>query len=169
MEEVNNMTKNIKLPDELAQKLGKFTNKDETWADGLSRAFAHMDEDAAIEDRNNRETVYSESTTDTTSSETQSEAGDHPFDELGDGTTVRHKYHRGDYAGDVVEGKIQGEKIVAEGDDKARAPSGAAEFADNQHRGDDAREAGWNGWEWWEFQNDDGEWVELLSLTSLAE
>jgi len=116
------MTKNIKLPDELAQKLGKYTNKDETWADGLARAFAHMDEDAAIEDRNNRETVYSESTTDTTGSETQLETGDHPFDELGDGTTVRHKYHRGDYAGDVVEGKIQGEKLLPRGMTKQGLP-----------------------------------------------
>lgn len=150
------MTKNVKLPDELAKKLGQLTNKDETWADGVARVFAYTDMEAAMEDRNNRETVYSE---------TRQEDVDHPFDKLEDGTTVRHKYQRGDYAGDVVEGTIQGEKIIPEGDDGAKAPSGAAKFADKQHRGDDARSGGWNGWEWWKFQNDDGEWVELLSLS----
>jgi len=62
---------------------------------------------------------------------------------------------------------IQGEEIVAGQDDEAKSSSGAAKFADNQHRGDDARKEGWNEWEWWKFQ-DNGEWVELLSLTHLA-
>jgi len=154
------MTKNIKLPDELAKKIGQFTNKDETWADGVARLLAHTDTDAAIEDRNNRVTVYSDN---------QSEDVDHSLEKLEDGTTVRHKYRRGDYAGSVIEGTIQGTNIVVEGDNDTRSPSGAAEFADKQHRGDDARKGGWNGWEWWEFQNDDGEWVELLSLTDLGQ
>jgi hypothetical protein len=163
------MTKNIKVPDELAKEIGQFTNKDETWADGIARLLAHTDTDAAIEDRDNRETVYSESQAEAGSSETQPENEDHPFRELGDGTTVRHKYRRGGYAGDVVKGTIKGEKIVVGGDSEARSPSGAAKFADRQHRGNDAREGGWNGWDWWKFQNDDGEWVELTSLTQFGE
>ena len=163
------MTKSVKLPDELAKKVGQFTNKDETWADGIARQLAHTDTDAVMEDRNNRETVYSEGQVKAGNPETQPENEDHPFNQLGDGTTVRHKYRRGDYAGDVVEGTIEGTKIVVEGDSELRSPSGAAKFADRQHRGDDAREGGWNGWEWWEFQNDDGEWAELLRLTELGE
>ncbi|MDB2265721.1 hypothetical protein PM025_16605 [Halorubrum ezzemoulense] len=163
------MTKSVKLPDELAKKVGQFTNKDETWADGIARLLAHTDTDAVMEDRNNRETVYSEGQVKAGNPETQPENEDHPFNQLGDGTTVRHKYRRGDYAGDVVEGTIEGTKIVVEGDSELRSPSGAAKFADRQHRGDDAREGGWNGWEWWEFQNDDGEWAELLRLTELGE
>ncbi len=169
MQEGTTMTTTIKLPDELAKKIGQFTNKDETWADGIARLHAHTDRDAAMEDRNNRETVYSRSRAEAGNSETQPRNEDHPFSELGDGTTVRHKYRRGDYAGDVVEGTIEGEKIVVDGDSEPRSPSGAAKFADRQHRGDDARKGGWNGWEWWEFQNDDGEWMELLSLTDVGE
>jgi len=163
------MTKTIKLPDELAKKLGQLANKDETWADAVARTLEYTDTDAALRDRNNRETTYSDSEGKIADSEAQAEDENHPIKKLGDGTTVRHKYRRGDYSGDVVEGTIQGKEIVVKGDDKARSPSGAAEYADNQHRGDDARDAGWNGWEWWEFQNDDGEWMKLLSLTSYAE
>ncbi len=155
-----------------------YTSYEEVIRDSADIAYRKMNtrsvtrtppECAVIEEHNDRERVYSGSTKETIDSETQSGEENHPFERLGDDTTVRHKYRRGDYSGDVVKGEVQGEEIIVEGDDEARSPSGAAKFADNRHRGDDAREGGWNGWEWWEFQNDDGEWVELLNLTNLAE
>jgi len=93
------MARSIKLADDLYQELGDFGNRDESWNDVLARVLVHVDEDAALEDRNNRATTYNSQ---------GAEAEDSELSELPDGTIVRHRYQRGDYGGETVEATIQG-------------------------------------------------------------
>lgn len=151
------MVKTIKVGDDLYRDLGRFGNRDESWNDVLARVLAHVDEDAALEDRHNRETTHNSQRTDDEES---------ALNGLPDGTVVRHRYQRGDYSGEVVEATVQGGRLSVEGDtQETRSPSGAAEVADEQLRGDDARGQGYNGWTWWEYETEDGDWERINELT----
>lgn len=150
------MARSIKLADGLYQDLGRFGNRDESWNDVVARVLEHVDEDAALEDRDARATTH-----------TTEEAGseDSALSKLNDGTVVRHRYQRGDYSGETVEATVQGGRLSVDGDTQdTRSPTGAARVADKQLRGDDARGEGYNGWTWWEYENEDGEWVPINDL-----
>ncbi|WP_049933948.1 hypothetical protein [Halorubrum lacusprofundi] len=150
------MARSIKLADDLYQELGDFGNRDESWNDVLARVLVHVDEDAALEDRNNRATTYNSQ---------GAEAEDSELSELPDGTIVRHRYQRGDYGGETVEATIQGGRLSVEDDtQETRSPTGAARVADKQLRGDDARGEGYNGWTWWEYETEDGDWEPITEL-----
>jgi hypothetical protein len=150
------MARSIKLADELYQDLGRFGNRDESWNDVVCRVLEHVDEDAALEDRDARTTTH-------TMQDASSE--DSALSKLDDGTVLRHRYQRGDYSGEVVEATVQGGRLSVEGDtQETRSPTGAAQVADKQLRGDDARGKGYNGWTWWEYENEDGEWVPIDDL-----
>lgn len=150
------MARSIKVSDDLYQQLGRFGNRDESWNDVLARVLAHVDEDAALDDRNNRETTHS-------SHETGS--GDSPLNELPDGTVVRHRYQRGDYSGETAEATVQDGRLSVDGDtQETRSPTGAARVADKQVRGDDARGEGYNGWTWWEYETGDDDWEPINEL-----
>jgi hypothetical protein len=150
------MARSIKLADDLYRELGRFGNRDESWNDVLARVLSHVDEEAALEDRDNRETTHDR--------ETGTE--DSALSTLPDGTVVRHRYQRGDYSGETIEATIRGGRLSVEGDtQETRSPTGAARVADVQLRGDDARGQGYNGWTWWEYETDDGEWVPINELT----
>lgn len=80
------------------------------------------------------------------------------FDVGESGPTFRHDYKRGDYAGEAnhlivtPDGRLQvsaGEPTIAS------SLSEAAEIADQQTRGEDARSVGFNGWTWWEVPGTD--------------
>lgn len=121
----------------LYQKLSRFGNRDESWNDVVVRVLAHVDEDAALKDRNNRETTHNSQTAESEGS---------ALSQLSDGTVVRHWYQRGNYSGETVEATIQGGRLSVEGDtQETRSPSGAARVADRNFRGDDARDEGYNG------------------------
>jgi hypothetical protein len=151
------MARSIKMADDLYQKLGRFGNRDESWNDVLARVLAHVDEDAALEDRNNRATTHDSQT---------AEAEDSALSQLSDGTVVRHRYQRGDYSGEMVEATVQAGRLSVEGDtQETRSPTGAARVADKQLRGDDARGEGYNGWTWWEYETEDGDWEPINELT----
>ena len=150
------MARSIKVADDLYQELGHFGNRDESWNDVLARVLAHVDEDAALEDRDNRATSYNSQ---------EAEAADSALSELPDGTVVRHRYQRGGYSGETVEATVQGGRLSVEDDtQETRSPTGAARVADKQLRGDDARGEGYNGWTWWEYETEDGEWVAIDEL-----
>jgi len=150
------MARNIKVAVDLYQELGRFGNRDESWNDVLARVLAHVDEDAALKDRDNRETTHDS---------LEAEAEDSPLSKLPDGAVVRHFYQRGDYGGMTVDATIKGGRLSVEGDtQETRSPTGAARVADKQVRDDDARGEGYNGWTWWEYRTDDGGWVPLREL-----
>ena len=150
------MARSIKVSDDLYQELGHFGNRDESWNDVLARVLAHVDEDAALEDRDNRATGYSSQ---------GAEAADSALSELSDGTVVRHRYQRGEYSGETVEATVQGGRLSVGGDtQETRSPTGAARVADKQLRGDDARGEGYNGWTWWEYETEDGDWEPITEL-----
>jgi len=156
------MSPSVHLDSELYEALGRYGNRDESWNDVVARVLEHVDEEAVLEDRNNRVTTYEGQPSDIDES---------PLSKLEDGTVVRHVYQRGEYSGEVVEATIQGGRINVEGDEgpedraiETRTPSGAAREADELVRGDDARGSGYSGWEWWEYQNEDGEWVPIDTL-----
>jgi hypothetical protein len=151
------MARSIKVADEIYTELGRYGNRDESWNDVLARVLAHVDEDAALEDRDNRKTTHDSH---------QTRAEDSALDQLSDGTVVRHRYQRGDYSGEMVEATVQGGRLSVKGDtQKTRSPSGAARVADKQLRGDDARGEGYNGWTWWEYETEDGDWESINELT----
>lgn len=152
------MARTIKVADDLYQELGRYGNRDEAWNDVLARVLAHVNEDAALEDRDNRETTHN-------SQAVKSE--DSALSQLPDGTVVTHHYQRGDYNGKSVEATVQGGRLSVEGDtQETRTPTGAARVADKQLREDDARGEGYNGWTWWEYETEDGE---LKPIKELAE
>jgi hypothetical protein len=151
------MARSIKVEDDLYRSLGRFGNRDESWNDVLARVLTHVDEEAALEDRDNRKTTHNSQETGSESSELAA---------LPDGTMVRHRYQRGDYSGETVEATVQGGRLSVEGDSQeSRSPTGAARVADIQLRGDDARGEGYNGWTWWEYEAEDGDWVPINELT----
>lgn len=151
------MARSIKVADDLHQELGRFGNRDESWNDVLARVLTHVNEEAALEDRDNRATTHN------------SQAGgaeDSALNQLPNGTVVRHRYQRGDYSGETVEATVQGGRLSVEDDEQdTRTPTGAARVADKQLRRDDARGEGYNGWTWWEYETEDGEWEPINELT----
>jgi hypothetical protein len=150
------MARTIKIDEELYRELGRYGNRDESWNDVLARVLEYVDEDTALADRDNRETVHSDQVATT---------GNSALEELPDGTVVRHFYQRGDYVGETVEATVQEGNLSVEGDtQESRSPTGAARVADIQLRGDDARGEGYNGWTWWGYENEDGEWVPINEL-----
>ncbi len=151
------MARTIKIDENLYKDLGRYGNRDESWNDVLARVLAHTDEEAALKDRDNRETTHN-------SQETGTE--DSALSQLPDGTVVRHRYQRGDYSGETVEAAVQGGRLSVEDDtQETRSPTGAARVADKQLRGDDARGEGYNGWTWWEYETGDGDWEPINKLT----
>ena len=150
------MARTIKIDEDLYKDLGRYGNRDESWNDVLARVLAHVDEDAALQDRDNRETTHTNQKTKTK---------DSALSKLPDGTVVRHRYQRGDYSGETVEATVQGGHLSVENDKvMMRTPTGAARVADGQLRGNDARGEGYNGWTWWEYETEDGEWVPIDEL-----
>lgn len=150
------MARSIKVADDLYQKLGHFGNRDESWNDVLARVLEHVDEGAALEDRDSRETKHNSQS---------AEPEDSALSQLPDGTIVRHRYQRGDYSGETVEATVQGGRLSVEGDaQKTRTPTGAARAADKRLREDDARGEGYNGWAWWEYETEEGDWEPINHL-----
>lgn len=150
------MARSIKVAEDVYRELGRFGNRDESWNDVLARVLAHVDDEAALEDRENRATTHSSQGT---------ESEDSPLSQLPDGTVVRHRYQRGDYSGETVEATVQGGRLSVEGDtQETRSPTGAARVADEQLRDDDARGEGYNGWTWWEYETEDGDWKPIDEL-----
>lgn len=150
------MARTIKVDDDLYRELGHYGNRDESWNDVLARVLTHVNEDAALKDRDGRETVHGNQ---------EKMAGDSKLSKLPDGSVVRHRYQRGDYSGETVEATVRGGRLSVDGDDQeTRSPTGAARVADIQLREDDARGEGYNGWTWWEFEAEDGEWKPIDEL-----
>ncbi|RQG88838.1 hypothetical protein EA462_10580 [Natrarchaeobius halalkaliphilus] len=150
------MARTIKVDEDLYRDLGRYGNRDESWNDVLARVLAHIDEEAALEDRDNRETTHNSQET---------EAEDSALSQLPDGTVVRHRYQRGEYSGETVEATVQGGRLSVEGDtQETRSPTGAARIADKKLRDDDARGEGYNGWTWWEYETEDGDWEPITVL-----
>jgi len=150
------MARSMKVADDLYRELGRYGNRDESWNDVLARVLVHVDEDAALEDRDNRATTHSDQKMTTE---------DSPLAKLPDGTVVRHRYQRGDYSGNTVEATVVGGRLSVEGDSQeTRTPTGAARVADKQLREEDARGKGYNGWTWWEYETEDGDWVPIDEL-----
>lgn len=150
------MAPTIKVADDLYQDIGRFGNRDETWNDVLARLIVHVDENAALTDRDNRTTTHSSS---------QQATGNSGLAKLEDGTVVIHWYQRGEYSGQHVEATVKGDRLSVQGDtQETRTPTGAARVADKKHREEDARGEGYNGWKWWKFENENGEWepIEIL-------
>lgn len=151
------MARSIKIADDVYQELGRFGNRDESWNDVVTRVLEHVDEDAALDDRDNRETTHADG---------RSGPRHEGLARLADGTIVRHEYRRGDYSGEVAKAEVKGDRLAVEGDSQeTRSPTGAARVADEQVRGDDARGEGYNGWTWWEYEDDDGQWKPITTLT----
>lgn len=146
------MAPTINVDDELYQNLGRFGNRDESWNDVLARLIEHADEEAALEDRDNRETTFRRERT----------RGATGLEQLPDGTMVRHEFRRGPFSGESVEATVEGGRIMYDGD--TWSPSGAAREADSDLRGDDARGSGYSGWEFWEYENEEGNWVQIGTL-----
>lgn len=150
------MARTIKIDEDLYRDLGRYGNRDESWNDVLARVLAHVDEEAALDDRDNRETTHNSQST---------VAEDSSLNQLPDGTVVRHRYQRGDYRGETVEATVQGGRLSVEGDiQETRSPTGAARIADEQIRDEDARGRGYNGWTWWEYETEDGNWEPITVL-----
>jgi len=82
----------------------------------------------------------------------------HPsLSNLEDGTKIRYKYTKGEYAGRVVEAEIQEGHIIYQ-EDKC-SPTEAAHRALCEIRGEAYEQ---NGWKWWEFfHEEDEEWKKL--------
>ncbi len=151
------MARTIKVDEDLYKDLGHYGNRDESWNDVLARVLAHVDEDRALEDRDNRATRYNSQ---------GAVAADSALSELPDGTVVRHRYQRGKYSGETVEATVQGDQLSVENDEQeTRSPTGAARVADKNFRQDDARGEGYNGWTWWEYETEDGDWEPIKELT----
>lgn len=147
------MTPNINLRPDVYRKVGQYGNRDEAWNTVILRLLEHVDEEAALEDKNNRQTT--------------DESGDLPMEETGplsrldDGTPLRHRYQRGDYSGERVEAEVRGGMVSYGGE--SLSPSRAAIEADGDLRGGDASSTH-NGWTWWEYQRQDGEWKQIDDL-----
>ena len=146
------MPTTIKIPDDLARELGQFGNRDETWETTLRRMANHVDRDAAMEDRRTRQT--------TANSPPTGESGNELVDEIADGTVVMHRYERGEYAGEEVHATVAGGRIRYDG--QLWSPSGAAREADQDIRGDDARESeSYGGPGWWYVETEDSDLKKL--------
>lgn len=151
----NVMPTSIKIPDDLAEEIGQFGNRDETWETTIRRLINHVDRDAAMEDRRNRQTTADRNPTE--------ESGNELVKELEDGTVVVHKYERGKYAGEEVHATVDGGHIRYDGE--LWSPSGAAREADQDVRGEDARPSeSYGGPGWWYVENENGKREKLREV-----
>jgi hypothetical protein len=148
------MTPSIKLRPEVYREVGRFGNRDESWNTVFLRLLEHVDEEAALGDRDGRQTTDERGTD-------PSVEKDHPLLKLDDGTALRHHYQRGDYSGEEVEAEVRGGKVHYGGEHLS--PSGAAIEADKDIRGEDAGSAH-NGWTWWSHSMGDGYWQPIDNL-----
>ncbi|WP_267164364.1 hypothetical protein [Halovenus salina] len=84
---------------------------------------------------------------------------------MDDGTAVIHRYKQGEYAGEEVHATVEGGHIRYDG--QLWSPSGAAREADQDIRGDDARESkGYGGPGWWCIETENGELKKLKETVS---
>jgi predicted CopG family antitoxin len=152
------MSKSITIADELYKEFASYGNRDESHNTILARLLEHSDKEELEKDRKNRITEYNQEGEDTDSART------YPVvEELEDGTVVRWKITRGDYAGGERTGKVSGGRIAYDGG--TWSPTGMAREADQDIRGSDARNSGsYNGPREVEYQNDDGKWVPLQTV-----
>jgi hypothetical protein len=87
------------------------------------------------------------------------------LEQLDDGTTVRFRISRGDYAGEERTGTVNGGRIEYDGG--TWSPTGMAREADQDIRGDDARDSGsYAGPREVEYQTESGEWKALESVNN---
>lgn len=148
------MTPNINLRPDVYRKVGQYGNRDESWNTVLERLVRHVDEEAALRDKDNRQT-----TDESSSNPSEKEAG--PLSKLDDGTRLRHRYQRGDYSGERAEAEVRNGKVSYNGE--SLSPSRAAVKADKGVRGRDGNSTQ-NGWTWWEYQLEGDEWRQIDDL-----
>lgn len=153
------MVPTINLSEGPYRELGRYGNRDESWNVVMARVLEHVDEDAALADKRSRRTEYSIEQGEEYSDNQNS--GESALRKLADGTTVQHRYQRGNYSGAEVEARVSNGKIEFEG--QSYSPSRAALVADQSVRGPDSASS-LNGWEWWEYEDENGEWVMIDDL-----
>jgi len=85
----------------------------------------------------------------------------HPaLGKLEDGTKLRHKYRRGDQAGEIIKATVREGHVVYQ--NEKYSPTGAARQANLDATG---KEYEVNGWRWWDYYNEgDDEWKQLKTL-----
>lgn len=147
-------SKKLNLDSRLVSELGEYGHRDESWDDVVARVLAHVDKEAALDDRKNRTTTFDRGRNVTTRHQTGLQS-------LEEGTIVRHRFQRGGFSGEIIEAEVRNGAIEYDGE--RYTPSAAATEADRELRGTEAASAH-NGWEWWEFQDDDGDWIQIDTL-----
>lgn len=151
------MSKTITLADELHKRLSEFGNRDESYNTIIARILEHTDEEGAQNDRMNRITTYER-----IDGDEDSLSGNPAVEALKDGTEVRWTIDSGDYD-DVRIGEVDGGRIRFQG--TTWRPSGFAREADQDIRGNDARNSkSYAGPREVEYRNEDGEWVPIQSV-----
>lgn len=154
------MSKTITIDDELYKKLAMYGNRDESHNTIIARLLEHINKDEAQEDRMNRETVF---VPDSGARDEYSQRSNPVVEALPDGTEVRYRIARGDYAGEDRFGTVQGGRLKYDGE--LVTPTGMARRADKEIRGSDARSSeAYAGPRELEYQNDEGEWVPVQSV-----
>ena len=149
------MTETVSYDDELYKELASYGNKDESHNTILARILKHLDEEAAQEDRLNRTTTWE--------GQEEEQSGNPHVEALEDGTEVRYRIERGDYAGEERTGVVQGGRVEYDRGDWS--PSGFAREADQDIRGSDARQSeSYNGSREVEYENEDGELVPIETV-----
>jgi predicted CopG family antitoxin len=152
------MSKTITLADEVYKKLASYGNRDESHNTIVLRLINNQNEEETKMDRENRETVFERK--DKNESES---AGNPAVEKLEDGTTARWKLTQGDYAGKEKTGTVKGARIEYRGN--TWSPSGFAREADQDIRGDDARNSeSYGGPSEVEYKDESGEWVSINTV-----
>jgi hypothetical protein len=150
------MTKTITIADELHKKLSEFGNRDESYNTIFARLLEHTDEDSAQNDRMNRTTTFER-----TDRDEDSLSGNPAVEALEDGTEVRWTIDSGEYDDQRI-GIVDGGRIQFK--DSTWSPSGFAREADEDLRGDDARNSSsYAGPREVEYQDENGRWVPVQS------
>lgn len=161
----------IHLSEENHKELGKLGTRDESWDIIVSRVLQHTDKEAILQDLRNQDREQenvdspqnnmSQARSRRTKGISYSKRDGHPaLRKLEDGTKVRHKFKKGEYAGEVVQGRVRDGHIVY--NSKWMAPSTAAVEAVEDIKGESHRI---NGWRWWEYLDDESrEWRSIDEL-----
>jgi hypothetical protein len=119
-----------------------------------------VNEEEAQGDRLSRGTIWEDQ------EEDQEQFSNPHVEALEDGTEVRFKIERGDYAGEEKTGVVRGGRIEYNGN--TWSPSGMAREADQDIRGGDARQSeSYNGPREIEYQNEDGGWVPIRNSSRI--
>ncbi|ELY41671.1 DUF7557 family protein [Halalkalicoccus jeotgali] len=147
------MTPTINLDEELHRELASYGNRDESYNTILARILNHVDEEEAQRDRMNRNTTFE--------TDEEEESSSNPaVEQLDDGTEVRFKIERGEYAGEERTGIVRGGRIEYNG--STWSPTGMAREADHDIRGSDARNSGsYSGPREVKYQDANGQWVPI--------